>query len=101
MNLRPQAVQTKHAIVVVDRAPGRELMRHHTPRAAGSVQIQNSVDYLSHINRPRSTAAFGRRDQRFNELPLFIRQIAGIWYPFHILLYRLKTRTMDTFHTRS
>jgi len=101
MNLWPQALQTKHSVVIVDCAPWRELMGQHTPRAASPVEIQNGVDQLLHVHRSGSAAGLGCWNQRFYELPLLIRQVTWIWSPFHILLYRLKTSKIVTFHTRS
>lgn len=101
MNLRPQTLQAKHAAVVMHGAPGRELMCDHAPRAAHPVQIQNRIDYLSHIDLARSAAGFGWWYHWFNELPLLIRQVAGIWCSFYILSYRLKNRKLTTSHTRS
>ena len=91
MNLRPQTLQTKQPAVIVDSTPGRKLVRQHSPGTAGSAEVENGVDYFLHAYRSWATARLGWRNQGFYELPLLIRQIAWIWCPFHILLYRQKT----------
>jgi len=76
MNLRPQALQTKQPVVIVNGAPRRKLVGQHTPGTAGPVQIENAIDYLLHAYLSRATAGLGWGNQRFYELPLLIRQIA-------------------------
>jgi len=101
MNLRPYALQAKPAIVIMNCAPRWKFVRQRSPGTAGTVQIQDPVDDFSHIDLSRPTTWFSWRDIGFYELPLLIRQIAGIWFPFHILLYRPDTSIIITFHTRS
>jgi len=91
MNLRPHALQTKQTVVIVDGAPRWKLVRQHTPGTAGAVQIENAIDNFLHAHLSRSTAGPCWGNQGFYELPLLIRQIAWIWRPFHIILYRQKT----------
>jgi hypothetical protein len=97
MNLRPQTLQTKQTVVIVNRTPGWKLMRQHTPRTTGSIEVEDGVDYFLHADRARPTAGFGWWNKWFYELPLLIRQIAWIWCPFHIYLYRLKTAIYTLF----
>lgn len=100
MNPRPHTFQAKAAVVIVDRAPGRELMGQHAPGAACPAEVQDSVDDLTHVNLTRATARLGRRDPGFYELPLLIRQVTGIRYPFHILAIGRKTSKRPLFtHT--
>lgn len=97
MNLRPHALQTKQPVVIVDGAPRRKLVRQHTPGTAGTVQIENAIDNFLHAHLSRATAGLGWGNQGFYELPLLIRQIAWIWRPFHIILYRQKTALQPLF----
>ncbi len=97
MNLRPHALQTKQPVVIMDGAPRRKLVRQHTPRTAGTVQIENAIDNFLHAHLSRATAGLGWGNQGFYELPLLIRQIAWIWRPFHIILYRQKMALQPLF----
>jgi hypothetical protein len=97
VNLRPHALQMKQPVVIVDGAPRRKLVRQHTPGTAGTVQIENAIDNFLHAHLSRATAGLGWGNQGFYELPLLIRQIAWIWRPFHIILYRQKTALQPLF----
>jgi hypothetical protein len=101
MNPRPYALQAKPAIIIMDCAPGWKFVGQGSPGATGTVEVQDGVNNLSHVDLARSTAGFRWWNPGFYELPLLIRQITGIWCPFHILLYRLDIFITNTFHTRS
>ena len=86
MNLRPNTRQAKLAIVPMDRAPGREVVRQRSPGTAGTADVQDPVEDLPHVHAAGAAAGLRRWDQGFQELPLLLRQVTRIWRPFHILL---------------
>src|SRR5712664_4154592 len=63
-------------------------MRQHLPLAATTVQIQERIEYLTHIELPgpASPIVAGRWHQGFHDCPLGIREIRGICLPLSVLL---------------
>ena len=45
---------------------------------AGAQQIENGVNRLTHIGLARTTAGFGRRNQRLQMRPFALRHVAGV-----------------------
>jgi len=64
--------------IIVQRRLGWEVLRQRPPLAPGGQQIEDRVQHLAHIDRALAPAALGRRDQRRDQGPLLVRQIAGI-----------------------
>jgi len=44
------------------------------PLAAGAQQVEQAVQQVPHVGRPRAVARLGGRDQRLQQPPLVIRQ---------------------------
>jgi hypothetical protein len=84
MDLDPNTFHAKSAIIVVNCSPRWKLVRQKSPCTARPVEIQDRVNDFSHTDRSGAAARFRFRDQGFYELPLLIRQVTGIWIPFHI-----------------
>ena len=82
--------------VVVDCLPRWKIVRQLPPRAAGAQHILNRVDDLVHVNTAMPPARFGRWNPPSNELPLSLRQIAGIGNPCHNPTYRRKIGFSNT-----
>src|SRR5713101_6824576 len=63
-------------------------MRQHLPLAATTVQIQERIEYLAHIELPGppSPIVAGRWHQGLHDCPLGIREIRGICLPLSVLL---------------
>src|SRR5882724_12315055 len=63
-------------------------MRQHLPLAATTVQIQERIEYLAHIELPgpASPIVAGRWHQGLHDGPLGIREIRGICLPLSVLL---------------
>ncbi len=77
--------------------PQRELMGQHPPATAATAQVEYGVDHLPQVGRTQPPAPFGWRQQRFNNLPLRISQIARISSAFgHRFIGR---STALSFHT--
>ena len=58
-------------------------MRQLPPRTTGAHDIHYGIDHLAHVVSTRATAPFGFRNQRIDQSPLTVRQIGGVWLPFH------------------
>src|SRR6516165_1125777 len=82
-DLSPDGVTDPGAEIVVDGFPGRKLMRQHAPLTTRAIQIEQRVENLTQIGFARSPTRLGRRQQGFDELPLLVRKIGGVWLPFH------------------
>ena len=67
--------------ILVHRRLRRKVLGQGAPLAAGRQQIENRVQHLAHIHRARTAATLGRRDRRFDQRPLRIRQIAWVTKP--------------------
>ena len=84
MNLLPCAIESKSAVVIMYRAPRRKLVGQHPPRTTGAAQVKNAVNDPAYVNRAMSAARLRCGNQRFDDRPLPIRQVAGVRIPFHI-----------------
>src|SRR4051794_35587553 len=51
----PSAVALPSLEVVVHGLPGREVPRQHPPGAAGPVEVEEGIDYLTQVGLARST----------------------------------------------
>src|SRR5271166_2574651 len=61
--------------ILVDRAPGREILGQQAPMAAGLDQIEHGLDRSPQIGSPWPATPFGSRQQRRNQRPLLVAQI--------------------------
>ena len=77
----PGSIVTPGSEVVVDRALGQQIMRQQVPLAPGAIEVDDRVDYLSHVHPPRPTSALGRGNERFQNRPLFVGEIRRIRLP--------------------
>ena len=64
--------------VVVDRAFRRQVFRDRAPLTAGRENVHEAVHHLPHDHRALAAASLARRDQRFNQPPFVVGQIARI-----------------------
>src|SRR5688500_10801902 len=62
--------------ILPDRAPGRQVLRQCLPLAAGPQHVEDGVEHLADVHGARSSTALGRADQRLDQRPLHIRQVA-------------------------
>jgi hypothetical protein len=83
MNLLPGSIEPPTAVVIVDRAPGRELVGDVPPLAAGPDEVEYGVDNIANVHRTSSSAGHGRRDQGSDASPLDIGEVGGIRFPIH------------------
>src|SRR6266404_1250743 len=64
--------------VIVDRAFRWQVLRDRAPLTAGRENVHEAVHHLPHDHRPLATAGLARRDQRFDQSPFLVGQIARI-----------------------
>ena len=64
--------------VVPNGAAGREIGRDGIPLAPGREHVEDRVQDLADIDRPRSTPSLGGADERPDQLPFGIGQIARV-----------------------
>src|SRR6266436_8101672 len=64
--------------VVVDRAFRRQVFRDRAPLTAGRENVHEAVHHLPHDHRALATASLAWRDQRLNQSPFVVGQIARI-----------------------
>src|SRR5450631_3722870 len=64
--------------VVVDRASRRQVFRDRAPLTAGRENVHETVHHLPHDHRALASASLARRDQRFDQSPFVVGQIARI-----------------------
>jgi hypothetical protein len=83
MNFLPGSVETPTAVIIVDGAPGRELVGDVPPLAAGPDEVEYGVDDIANVHRTSATAGHGRRDQGSDASPLGIGEVGGIRFPIH------------------
>src|ERR1019366_6281306 len=64
--------------VAIDRAFWRQVFRDRAPLTAGRENVHQAVHHLPHYYRPLASATLARRDQRFDQPPFVVGQIARI-----------------------
>lgn len=64
--------------IVVERALWRQILGHVAPLASRAQHIQQAVDHLAHIHRPSAATPFGGRDERGDQRPFLVGQIARV-----------------------
>ena len=88
----PGSIPAPGAEVMEDDAPGRQVVGQHPPRTSGAQHVADGVDDLPTGVGDRSAARFGWWQQRFEQLPFSVAEVAGISWSFHTA----KATTADT-----
>src|SRR5262249_40886081 len=73
------------AEIAVDRAARRQVFRNVAPLASGAQHIHHAVNYLAHVDSALAATSFGRRDQRLDQQPFGVGEIAGITQPVAVI----------------
>src|SRR3712207_2034770 len=81
MNAAERAVPLPQVEILPDRAAGRQILWQCLPLAAGPQHVEDGVEHLADIYGARSSTALGRADQRLDQRPLHIRQVALVAQP--------------------
>src|SRR5271170_862701 len=81
--------------VLVDRAPGRQVLRNRAPLTSGAEDVHHPVRHLADIDRAPVAATFGRRNQRPDLAPLRLGQIALVTSARIAYLYDLMDAAYD------
>src|SRR5262245_43506592 len=81
-HLLPGAVVPPTGEVIVDGALGQKIVRQHVPLATRPVEVQDRVDDLAHVDAACAPAMLGWRNQRFQDRPLFVREVRRIRLPW-------------------
>ena len=76
-----RAVVVPQVEVVVHRGAGRQILGDRPPLATRAQHVHQAVDHRPKIDAAPAPAPLGRRDQRFNQRPFRIRQVARIAKP--------------------
>jgi glutathione S-transferase len=66
------------AKLVVDRAARGQILGQGRPLAAGRENIHHVINDVAHDNRAAVPTELGRWDQRLNQRPFLVGQVAGI-----------------------
>ena len=74
----PYALGLPAAQIVVDRLPGREIVRQQPPSRAGAELVENGLNDPALVRLPRPPAGFGVGDQRLKNGPLLVPQIGRV-----------------------
>jgi len=69
VNRRPTAVESETTVVVMHRAPRRQVVGQQPPGATGSVEIEDAVDHFAHVHRAAAATGFGGGDVLFDQSP--------------------------------
>src|SRR3989442_15067980 len=78
MDVFPCPIVAPRTEVGPDRRPRWKVMRQGTPLTPGAVPIKDRIEYVAHIGAARTPAGLGGRDQRLQDGPFLLGQIAGI-----------------------
>src|SRR5215204_3004050 len=70
-----RAVPIPQVQVLPDRAARRQVLRKRLPLAARPKHVEDGVQDLADVHRPRAPTALGGRDQRADQRPLGVSQI--------------------------
>jgi hypothetical protein len=78
IKMRPGAIETPLAKIVIDNALRRQIMRQRTPGNTASNDIENPIENVAFGIGSGSTAGFCLRKKWLKNLPLLIIEISGI-----------------------
>src|SRR5580658_8114855 len=78
MNAIQHAIALPPNEVVMDRAARWKILRQVAPLAAGAQDVHDAVHYRTHVLLALASARLRRRNERFDQRPLVIRQVARI-----------------------
>src|SRR5207244_13055001 len=78
MHALPGAIVAPGTEITRDRSPRGKIVRQGPPLASGAIHVEERVENLTHLRRARMPAYFGRRDQRFQDRPFLLGEIAGV-----------------------
>jgi hypothetical protein len=78
--LLPSAVVTPLAEGVVHRARGKQVVGQQVPVTAGTVLVKQRIQDLAHGDGTGTAPRLGRRDERWHDVPLVIRQISRVGF---------------------
>ena len=90
----------------------RQVLRYSPPLATRAENIKQAVENLAHVDLTPATAVLGRRDQRLDQRPFRIRQIARVAqtittifpavrfrpHRFHVLSNQFNSMESQTIH---
>jgi len=85
MDVLQRSVPVPAAEIAVDRAARRQVLRDVAPLTAGAQHIHHAVDHLAHVDSSLAATSFGRRDQRLDQRPFGVGEIAGIAQPVAVV----------------
>ncbi len=71
------------AEIAPHRRPGWKIVRQGAPVASCAIQVQNGVEHFAHVGRTWVSSWLGRWDQRFEDRPFPLAQIAWILSSLH------------------
>src|SRR5277367_2001207 len=77
----PGAIAVPALEVIVGGSLGDEVVRQEVPLATGAALVEQGVDDLAQVDRPRSTTGFGGQQNGFDQGPLGVAQVGGIGFP--------------------
>ena len=73
VNRCPNTLDLPAAQIVVDRLPGREIVRQQPPGRAGAELIEDGLNDPALVRFPRPPTGLGFGDQRLKNSPLVVR----------------------------
>ena len=78
MKAQQRSVVVPQVEVAVDRAAGRKILGNGTPLTARAQDVHKAVDHLADVHAALVATPLGRWDQRLDQVPFLVRQVAGI-----------------------
>ena len=76
----PSPVIVPSAKVTVDQLPRWEVVGQHAPLAAGTIYVEDGVNDLAPRMLGRRRSRLWRRDQRFQNFPLFVGEVGRVGF---------------------
>ena len=77
-HLRSDGLALPFLEVAIERGVGWQVVRHHFPLTTGGLDVEDAIEKFSKIDLDGMTKAFGLGEQRFENFPLCITQVAGV-----------------------
>jgi hypothetical protein len=78
--LLPHSCVAPSPEVLVDCLPGWQIMRQHSPGAAGSEQVKDGISYLAYRILTFAPCVLRRREEWLKQCPLFIAQVSRVGF---------------------
>lgn len=82
-DLPPGAVESPPSVVIVDRAPGGQVVRQHPPGDTAFDDVEDAVENFAEVDRAGPPAGLSLGQEWLDQLPLGVSQVGWVRFACH------------------